>query len=76
MAGITPAWDATQLGHALEFFRVYSRWVVGADPGAENRKLDAHVLATRLLIDWSERFYPLAPPVKLGECIRIFGGKS
>ncbi|MGQ2992730.1 Arm DNA-binding domain-containing protein [Variovorax sp.] len=46
MAGITPGWVATQLGHAPEmFFRVYSRWIVGADNGAEKRKLDAHLYA-------------------------------
>ena len=42
MAGITPGWVAQQLGHAPEmFFRVYSRWIEGADKGAERRKLDA-----------------------------------
>lgn len=44
MAGITPGWVATQLGHSPEmFFRVYSRWIVGADAGAEKRKLDGHL---------------------------------
>ncbi|MGO4608385.1 DUF3596 domain-containing protein [Variovorax sp. 2RAF20] len=47
MAGIAPGWLATQLGHAPEmFFRVYSRWIVGADKGAEKRKLDAHLSAS------------------------------
>jgi integrase len=42
MAGITPAWVARQLGHSVEmFYRVYSRWIDGADKGAERRKLDA-----------------------------------
>ncbi|RYF76825.1 MAG: DUF3596 domain-containing protein [Comamonadaceae bacterium] len=42
LAGITPGWVAQQLGHAPEmFFRVYSRWIEGADKGAERRKLDA-----------------------------------
>lgn len=44
MAGITPGWVAVQLGHSPEmFFRVYSRWIVGADAGAEKRKLDGHL---------------------------------
>ncbi|QIL71629.1 DUF3596 domain-containing protein [Diaphorobacter sp. HDW4B] len=44
MAGITPAWAARQLGHSVEmFFRVYSRWIDGADKGAEHRKLDAYL---------------------------------
>jgi len=30
------------MGHSPEmFFRVYSRWIEGADKGAERRKLDA-----------------------------------
>lgn len=46
MAGITPGWVAMQLGHSPEmFFRVYSRWIVGADAGAEKRKLDGHLYA-------------------------------
>ena len=33
---------AMQMGHSPEmFFRVYSRWIQGADQGAERRKLDA-----------------------------------
>ena len=41
-AGITPGWVAQQLGHSVEmFYRVYSRWIEGADKGAERRKLDA-----------------------------------
>jgi len=44
LAGIKPGWVAQQLGHALEmFFRVYSRWIEGADQGAERRKLDAFI---------------------------------
>lgn len=43
-AGITPGWVARQLGHSPEmFFRVYSRWIDGADKGAERRKLDAFI---------------------------------
>lgn len=42
MGGIAPGWVARQLGHSPEmFFRVYSRWIEGADKGAERRKLDA-----------------------------------
>jgi len=41
MAGLTPAYVARQMGHAVEmFYRVYSRWIDGADKGAELRKLD------------------------------------
>lgn len=41
-AGITPAWAAQQLGHSVEmFYRVYSKWIAGADHGAERRRLDA-----------------------------------
>lgn len=44
MAGITPGWVATQMGHSIEmFFRVYSRWIEGADYGAERRKLESFV---------------------------------
>lgn len=40
-AGITPAWAAQQLGHSTEmFYRVYSKWIAGADAGAERRRLD------------------------------------
>ncbi|MBB3642572.1 site-specific integrase [Variovorax atrisoli] len=55
MAGITPGWVATQLGHAPEmFFRVYSRWIVGADHGAEKRKLDAHLYEATVPKDGSK----------------------
>lgn len=44
MAGLRPAWAASQMGHSVEmFFRVYSKWIVGADHGAERRKLDQFV---------------------------------
>jgi integrase len=47
MGGITPAWVAQQMGHSPEmFFRVYSRWIEGADKGAERRKLDAFLGAS------------------------------
>lgn len=46
MAGITPGWVATQMGHSIEmFFRVYSRWIEGADRGAEMRKLESYLSA-------------------------------
>lgn len=49
-AGLTPAWVAQQLGHSVEmFYRVYSRWIEGADKGAERRKLDAFIAAERQL---------------------------
>lgn len=45
MAGLTPAYVARQMGHAVEmFYRVYSRWIDGADKGAELRKLDAFLV--------------------------------
>lgn len=44
MAGNRPAWAAGQLGHSPEmFFRVYSRWIKGADHGAERNALDAFI---------------------------------
>lgn len=44
MAGNRPAWAAGQLGHSVEmFFRVYSRWIKGADHGAERNALDAFI---------------------------------
>lgn len=44
MAGNRPAWAAGQLGHSPEmFFRVYSRWIKGADHGAERSALDAFI---------------------------------
>lgn len=46
MAGITPGWVATQMGHSIEmFFRVYSRWIEGADNGVERKRLDAFISA-------------------------------
>jgi integrase len=40
MAGCNPAWCAAQLGHSVEMFlRTYSRWITGADRGAERAKL-------------------------------------
>lgn len=45
-AGIKPAWAAQQLGHSAEmFYRVYSKWIPGADDGAERRRLDAFLSA-------------------------------
>jgi integrase len=38
-AGCNPGWCASQLGHSLEmFFRVYAKWIEGADRGAEMAK--------------------------------------
>lgn len=46
MGGIKPAWAAQQMGHSVEmFYRVYSRWIKGADNGAERRKLDSYISA-------------------------------
>jgi len=46
-AGITPAWAAQQFGHSAEmFYRVYSKWIAGADDGAERRRLDAFLSAS------------------------------
>ena len=43
-ASLTPAWVAKQLGHSVEMcYRVYSKWIEGADMGAETRKLDAFI---------------------------------
>ncbi|MCP6352240.1 integrase, partial [Klebsiella pneumoniae] len=40
MAGVTPAYAARQMGHGIEMFlRTYSKWIDGADKGAEQRKL-------------------------------------
>jgi integrase len=43
MGGINPAYIAKQLGHAntAMLFKHYSKWIDGADKGAESRKLDA-----------------------------------
>lgn len=43
MGGINPAYISKQLGHAntAMLFRHYSKWIDGADKGAEARKLDA-----------------------------------
>lgn len=41
-AGNTPAWAARQLGHSVEmFYRVYSKWIDGADKGKERSKMDS-----------------------------------
>ena len=43
MAGVTPAYIARQLGHANPkmLFEKYSKWIDGADKGAERRALEA-----------------------------------
>ncbi len=48
MAGVTPAYAARQMGHGIEMFlRTYSKWIDGADKGAEQRKLDSFISASR-----------------------------
>jgi integrase len=47
MAGANPAWCAKQLGHSVEmFFRVYSKWIDGADRGKELAKVERFLTAT------------------------------
>jgi integrase len=43
MAGVNPAYIARQLGHASTamLFKVYSKWIDGADKGAERRAMEA-----------------------------------
>lgn len=43
MAGVNPAYIARQLGHANTkmLFETYSRWIDGADKGAERRAMEA-----------------------------------
>lgn len=43
MGGVNPAWIAKQLGHANTgmLFKVYTRWIDGADRGAEAAKANA-----------------------------------
>lgn len=43
MAGANPSWVARQLGHATTamLFKVYGRWIDGADKSRERNKLDA-----------------------------------
>lgn len=45
MAGANPAWISRQMGHASAqmLFRVYARWIEGADHGRERGKFDAAV---------------------------------
>jgi integrase len=42
MAGVNPSYIARQLGHSTTamLFRVYSRWIDGADKGSEARKMN------------------------------------
>ena len=48
MAGVTPAYAARQMGHGIEMFlRTYSKWIDGADKGAEQRKLDSFISASK-----------------------------
>jgi integrase len=47
MAGANPAWCAKQLGHSPEmFWRVYSKWIEGADRGKELAKVEHFLTAT------------------------------
>lgn len=47
MAGANPAWCAKQLGHSPEmFWRVYSKWIDGADKGKELAKVERFLTAT------------------------------
>jgi hypothetical protein len=48
MQGANPAWLARQLGHSTTemVFRVYARWIDGADKSSERARLDA-ALANR-----------------------------
>ncbi|MGJ8518420.1 Arm DNA-binding domain-containing protein [Carnimonas bestiolae] len=42
MAGITPAFAATQMGHSIEIFlRTYARWLDGSQNDMEMRRLEA-----------------------------------
>lgn len=47
MAGVNPAYVARQLGHANAqmVFRVYAKWIDGADRGRELAKLEANLVA-------------------------------
>ncbi len=46
MAGVNPAYMAGQLGHSLEmFFKVYAKWIRGADSSRERGKFDAFSVA-------------------------------
>jgi integrase len=46
MAGCKPGWCAAQLGHSLEmFYRVYAKWIEGADQGSELAKDEASATA-------------------------------
>lgn len=48
MAGANPAWCAKQLGHSVQmFFRVYSKWIEGADRGREMAKVEQFLTATQ-----------------------------
>lgn len=43
MASVNPAYMAGQLGHSLDmFFKVYAKWIRGADSSRERGKLDAY----------------------------------
>jgi integrase len=50
MAGQNPAYIASQLGHANSamVFKVYARWIPGADNGKERAKIDGKFFGQRL----------------------------
>ncbi len=49
MAGANPSWISRQMGHAnvQMLFRIYTRWIEGADKGQERAKFDAATTVTR-----------------------------
>jgi integrase len=56
MSGANPSYIARQLGHtnANMLFRVYSKWIDGADKSRERDKLNVgfgHDLATKLIVE-------------------------
>jgi integrase len=58
MAGVNPAYIATQLGHAdtTMLFKHYAKWIKGADSGAEAAKARAAFGAGKpleLVQNWS-----------------------
>ncbi len=47
MAGLNPAFCASQMGHSLEvFFKRYAKWIKGAGDAAEMAKLEQQIGAT------------------------------
>ena len=56
MAGVAPAYIARQLGHknTQMLFRVYAKWIDGADGGNEKRRLEAASISPVFLREPSE----------------------